>query len=93
MKSQMLLSTTVTITHGLMHLSNDDKTGLPSQPLPEKQPLLGFLPRRQSVPGELARRLSQPRGWGRLLGLIFAGYVSLASQNPYTTIVYSVEIL
>jgi len=29
--------------------------------------------------------------WGeRLLGLIFAGYVPLASQNPYRIIVYSV---
>ena len=36
-----------------------------------------------------------PRGWGggELLGLIFAGYVPLASQNPYLIIVYSVTIL
>ena len=29
-------------------------------------------------------------GGGGLLGLIFAGYVPLASQNPYPIIVYSV---
>ena len=29
---------------------------------------------------------------GGLLGLIFAGYVPLASQNPYLIIVYSVAI-
>ena len=29
-------------------------------------------------------------GWGELLGLIFAGYLPLASQNPYPFIVYSV---
>ena len=35
-----------------------------------------------------------PRGGrGELLGLIFAGYVLLASQNPYLIIVYSVTIL
>ena len=30
---------------------------------------------------------------GGLLGLIFAGYVPLVSQNPYPIIVYSVAIL
>ena len=30
-------------------------------------------------------------GGGRVLGLIFAGYVSLASQNPYPIIVNSVS--
>ena len=30
------------------------------------------------------------RGEGGLLGLIFAGYVPMASQNPYPFIVYSV---
>ena len=30
---------------------------------------------------------------GGLLGLIFAGYVPLASRNPYPTIIYSVAIL
>ena len=30
---------------------------------------------------------------GVLLGLIFAGYVPLAFQNPYPIIVYSVAIL
>ena len=29
-------------------------------------------------------------GRERLLGLIFAGYVSLASQNPYPIIFYSI---
>ena len=33
------------------------------------------------------------RGGGGVLGLIFAGYVLLASQNPYPIIVYSVAIL
>ena len=32
-------------------------------------------------------------GGGELLGLIFARYVPLASQNPYLIIVYSVTIL
>ena len=32
-------------------------------------------------------------GGGSLLGLIFAGYVLLASQNPYPTIVYSAAIM
>ena len=32
-------------------------------------------------------------GGGELLGLIFTGYVPLASQNPYLIIVYSVTIL
>ena len=31
-----------------------------------------------------------PPGGERLLGLIFAGYVPLASQNPYPIIAYSV---
>ena len=31
-------------------------------------------------------------GWG-VLGLIFAGYVPLASQNPYPIIVFSMAIL
>ena len=36
----------------------------------------------------------ETRGEGRgVLGLIFAGYVPLASQNPYPIIVYSVAIL
>ena len=30
------------------------------------------------------------RKTGRVLGLIFAGYVPLASQSPYSIIVYSV---
>ena len=30
-------------------------------------------------------------GGGAVLGLIFAGYVPLASQNPYPIIVYSVD--
>ena len=34
-----------------------------------------------------------PWGGGGLLGLIFAGYVLLASQNPYPTIVYSAAIM
>ena len=37
-----------------------------------------------------------PLGGGEelgLLGLIFAGYVPLASQNPYPTIIYYVAIL
>ena len=34
-----------------------------------------------------------PQPWGGLLGLIFAGYVPLASQNPYPIIVYSVAII
>ena len=34
-----------------------------------------------------------PLGGGGLLGLIFAGYVLLASQNPYPTIVYSAAIM
>ena len=37
--------------------------------------------------------MSQGVGGGELLGLIFAGYVPLASQNPYLIIVYSVTIL
>ena len=37
-----------------------------------------------SIPGE---------GGGGVLGLIFAGYMPLASQNPYPIIVYSVAIL
>ena len=32
-------------------------------------------------------------GGGEVFGLIFAGYVSLASQNTYTIFVYSVVIL
>ena len=32
-------------------------------------------------------------GGGGLFGLIFAGYVLLASQNPYPTIVYSAAIM
>ena len=32
-------------------------------------------------------------GGGVLVGLIFAGYVPPASQNPYPIIVYSVAIL
>ena len=32
-------------------------------------------------------------GGGGVLGLIFAGYVLLASQNPYPIIVYYVAIL
>ena len=32
-------------------------------------------------------------GGGVLLGLLFAGYVPVASQNPYPIIVYSVAIL
>ena len=32
-------------------------------------------------------------GGGGVLGLIFAGYVPLASQNPYPIIVYYVAIL
>ena len=31
-----------------------------------------------------------PGGAGGMLGLIFAGYVQLASQSPYPVIVYSV---
>ena len=38
---------------------------------------------------------TSPWGWGGggvgTLGLIFAGYVPLASQNPYPIIVYSVD--
>ena len=34
----------------------------------------------------------KPAGRG-VLGLIFAGYLPLASQNPYPIIVYSVAIL
>ena len=34
-----------------------------------------------------------PGGGGVLLGLLFAGYVPVASQNPYPIIVYSVAIL
>ena len=36
-----------------------------------------------SIPGE----------GGGVLGLIFAGYMPLASQNPYPIIIYSVAIL
>ena len=32
---------------------------------------------------------SEGRGGGVLLGLIFAGYVPLVSQSPYSIIVYS----
>ena len=39
-----------------------------------------------SIPGEGG-------GGGGVLGLIFAGYMPLASQNPYPIIVYSVAIL
>ena len=34
--------------------------------------------------------LQRPGGGGGMLGLIFAGYVQLASQSPYPVIVYSV---
>ena len=50
-------------------------------------------------PGKQARNSQtflcdqHPLGGGGLLGLIFAGYVLLASQNPYPTIVYSVAIM
>ena len=41
--------------------------------------------------------LGPPAGWGvgggGVLGLIFAGYVPLASLNPYPIIVYSVAVL
>ena len=37
--------------------------------------------------------LGRGEGGGGVLGLIFAGYVLLASQNPYPIIVYSVAIL
>ena len=35
-------------------------------------------------------RVAISRGGGGVLGLIFAGYVLLASQIPYPVIVYSV---
>ena len=38
-------------------------------------------------------RVETGEGGGVLLGLLFAGYVPLASQNPYSIIVYSVAIL
>ena len=41
----------------------------------------------------MATATLQRPGWGgggELLGLIFAGYVQLASQSPYPIIVYSV---
>ena len=50
-------------------------------------------------PGKQARNSQtflcdqHPLGGGGLLGLIFAGYVLLASQNPYPTIVYSAAIM
>ena len=36
------------------------------------------------------RVVEESRGGGKVLGLIFAGYVPLASQSPYPFIVYSV---
>ena len=36
------------------------------------------------------RVVEESRGGGKVLGLIFAGYVPLASQSPYPIIVYSV---
>ena len=40
------------------------------------------------------QRLKKPVGGGRgYFGLIFAGYVALAYQNPYPIIVYSVAML
>ena len=50
-------------------------------------------------PGKQARNSQtflcdqHPLGGGGLFGLIFAGYVLLASQNPYPTIVYSAAIM
>ena len=50
-------------------------------------------------PGKQARNSQtflcdqHPLGGGGLLGLILAGYVLLASQNPYPTIVYSAAIM
>ena len=50
-------------------------------------------------PGKQARNSQtflcdqHPLGGGGLLGLIFAGYVLLASQNSYPTIVYSAAIM
>ena len=41
----------------------------------------------------MSMKLPGRGGGGRLLGLIFAGYVPLASQNPYPITVYSVAIL
>ena len=39
--------------------------------------------------GQMVKNLANPgKGWGAL-GLIFAGYVPLASQNPYLILVYS----
>ena len=46
----------------------------------------------QSVSGEHLTGLERIFP-GRVLGLIFAGYVPLASQNPYPITVYSVAIL
>ena len=46
--------------------------------------------RGEEVPDKLIITIaSQPRGVG-VLGIIFAGYVLLASQSPYPIIVYSV---
>ena len=42
--------------------------------------------------GIFSRVVETPGGGAGILGLIFAGYVPLASQNPYP-IVYAVAIL
>ena len=40
--------------------------------------------------GIFSRVVETPGGGAGILGLIFAGYVPLASQSPYPIIVYSV---
>ena len=45
---------------------------------------------RATGKGHLTDRYMTPPGGGGLLGLIFAGCVSVASQSPYPIIVYSV---
>ena len=44
---------------------------------------------------EVDKNINSPgeSGLGGVLGLIFAGYMPLASQNPYPIIEYSVAIL
>ena len=66
----------------------------------KKLPLIGKLPeigkvaqKLQSVVTVDSRKYMEPRGGEGFLGSIFAGHVPLASQNPYTIIVYFWSIL